>query len=128
MAPSYDRLFTTQEANALLEKLRPVVADLIEARTRLLEMQPGLASVLEKLLSNGGSRLTAELLETFERLRADVRAIEAMGVLVKDLETGLLDFPSERDGEIVFLCWRYDEPSVAHWHAVDAGFSGRRPL
>jgi hypothetical protein len=51
-----------------------------------------------------------------------------MGVLVKDLETGLLDFPSERDGEIVFLCWRHGEPSVAHWHAVDAGFSGRQPL
>jgi hypothetical protein len=91
-------------------------------------MQPELAGVLDKLLGNGGSRMTAELLETFERLRRDVRAIEAMGVLVKDLETGLLDFPSERDGEIVFLCWRHGEPSVAHWHAVDAGFSGRQPL
>jgi hypothetical protein len=51
-----------------------------------------------------------------------------MGVVVKDLETGLLDFPTERDGEVVFLCWRYGEPSVAHWHSLDAGFAGRQPL
>jgi hypothetical protein len=128
MATPYARLFTPQEANRLLEELRPLVADLIQARARLLEMQPALAAVLEKMLGNGGSRLTADLLETFERLRADVRAIEAKGVLVKDLETGLLDFPSERDGEVVLLCWRFGEPSVTHWHSVDAGFAGRQPL
>jgi hypothetical protein len=128
MATPFARLFTPQDANRLLEELRPIVADLIEARARLLEMQPALATVLEKMLGNGGSRLTADLLETFERLRADVRAIEAEGVLVKDLESGLLDFPSERDGEVVLLCWRFGEPSVAHWHSVDAGFAGRQPL
>jgi hypothetical protein len=128
MASTYDRLFSPEEANRLLETLRPLVSDLMQARARLLEMQPALAGVLEKLLGNGGSRLTAELLDTFERLRADVRAIEAEGVLVKDLETGLLDFPSEREGEIVFLCWRFGEPTVAHWHSVDTGFAGRQPL
>lgn len=128
MALSFDRLFTPQEANQLLEALRPIVADLIQARARLLEIQPALAPVLEKMLGNGGSRLTAELLDTFERLRADVRAVEAMGVLVKDLETGLLDFPSQRDDQVIFLCWRYGEPSVGYWHTVDAGFSSRQPL
>ena len=128
MEPSFDRLFTLAEANQTLEKLRPIVADLIQARARLLEMQPSLAPALEKMLGNGGSRLTAELLETFERLRADASAIEAMGVLLKDMETGLLDFPSPRDGQIVFLCWRYGEPSVAHWHSIDAGFAGRQAI
>jgi hypothetical protein len=128
MEPTFDRLFTPQDANHLLGKLRPIVADLIQARARLLEMQPALAPVLQKMLGNGGSRLTAELLETFERLRADTRAIEAMGVVLKDMETGLLDFPSERDGQIVFLCWRFDEPAVAHWHSIDAGFAGRQAL
>jgi hypothetical protein len=125
---TYDRLFTPAEANQVLDDLRPIVSDLMRARARLVEMQPALAPILEKLLGNGGNRVTAELLETFERLRADVRAIEARGVIVKDLESGLLDFPSERSGEVVFLCWRYGEASVAHWHPVDSGFAGRQPL
>jgi hypothetical protein len=112
----------------MLEDLRPLVAEVISARARLVELQPALAPVLEKLLGNGGSRLTAELLDTFERLRSAVRSIEAMGVLIKDLETGLIDFPSDRDGDVVFLCWRYGEPDVAHWHSIDAGFAGRQPL
>src|SRR3989304_10342969 len=106
MEPSFDRLFPRTEPTQTLEKLRPIVADLIQARARLLEMQPEMAPVLQKMLGNGGSRLTAELLGTFERLRADARAIEAMGVLLKVLEAGLLDFPSERDGQAVLLCWR----------------------
>jgi hypothetical protein len=128
MAESYLRLFTPEEANQALEKLRPVVSRMLEARARIVALQPSLASVLDKMLGNGGSRLTAELLEAFEELRQGVREIEATGVLVKDLETGLLDFPCERGGQVVFLCWRYGEPAVAHWHPVDAGFAGRRPL
>ncbi|HMK07891.1 MAG TPA: DUF2203 domain-containing protein [Anaerolineales bacterium] len=128
MEPTFDRLFTVDEANRLLPKLRPIVADVMAARAHLVEMQPALAPVLEKMLGNGGSRLTAELLQTFERLRADVRAVEAMGVLIKDLETGLLDFPSRREGSVVLLCWRYGESSVGHWHDVDSGFAGRQPL
>ena len=128
MAQTFPRLYTLEEANRTLEDLRPLVAAVMTARARLVEMQPSLAPVLEKLLGNGGSRLTAEMLDTFERLRSAVGDIEAMGVLVKDLETGLIDFPSERAGEVVFLCWRYDEPDVAHWHTIDAGFSGRQAL
>ncbi len=128
MAKTYARLFTLDEANVMLEDLRPLVAEVISARARLVELQPSLAPVLEKLLGNGGSRLTAEMLDTFERLRAAVGAIEAMGVLIKDLETGLIDFPSKRAGDVVFLCWRYGEPDVAYWHAIDAGFGGRQPI
>ncbi len=128
MAETFSRLFTLEEANHALVELRPIVARLIETRTDLVRLQPSLASVLEKMLGNGGSRLTAEMLETFERLRAAVRQIEAAGVLLKDMETGLLDFPAERDGEVVFLCWRHGEPAVAYWHGVDAGFAGRQPL
>ena len=128
MAQTFPRLFTRDEANRILGDLRPLVAEVISARARLVELQPSLAPVLEKLLGNGGSRLTAELLDTFERLRAAVGAIEALGVLIKDLETGLIDFPSDRGGDVVLLCWRYGEPDVAHWHPIDAGFGGRQPL
>jgi hypothetical protein len=47
---------------------------------------------------------------------------------VKDVQLGLLDFPSEREGRVVFLCWRYGEPEVAHWHEVDTGYAARKPL
>jgi hypothetical protein len=128
MAAPFSRTFTLIEANRTLQQLMPRVKEMMAARTRLVELQPSLAPVLQKLLGNGGSRISSEVLETFERLRAAVRAIEAEGVLVKDLETGLLDFPSEREGEVVFLCWRYGEPAIAYWHPVDAGFTGRQPL
>jgi hypothetical protein len=62
------------------------------------------------------------------RVKRSVERIQGTGVLVKDLNRGLLDFPAERDGRIVFLCWQYGEPTVAYWHDIDAGFVGRRPL
>lgn len=128
MDPTFRRLFTAEEANALLEDLRPILGAILRDRARIVELQPALAPVLEKMLGNGGNRVASELLETFERLRASVRAVEAMGVLIKDLETGLVDFPSRRGDEIVFLCWRFGEPSVTYWHRLDAGFAGRQPL
>jgi len=128
MDPSFRRLFTAEEANALLDDLRPMLGAILRYRARIVELQPALAPVLEKMLGNGGNRVASELLETFERLRASVRAVEAMGVLIKDLETGLVDFPSRRGDEIVFLCWRFGESSVAHWHRLDAGFAGRQPV
>ncbi len=105
MEPSFDRLFTLTEANQTLEKLRPIVADLIQARARLLEMQPELAPVLQKMLGNGGSRLTAELFETFERLRADARAIEAMGVAAQGPgdRTARLPLRARRPGRFPML-------------------------
>lgn len=128
MAQGFARLFTPDEATDRLPVLVPLVEEMMAARTRLVALQPELAPVLEKLLGNGGSRISAAVLESFDRLRASVRGLESHGVLVKDMERGLLDFPAERDGEIVFLCWLYGEKTVSHWHGVDAGFASRRPL
>jgi len=57
-----------------------------------------------------------------------LRQIDHWGVILRDVETGLCDFPSEREGRLVYLCWRVREPRIAHWHEVDEGFAGRRPL
>jgi len=62
------------------------------------------------------------------RMRALVEEIEALGAEVKDLELGLVDFPAERDGETVLLCWRVGEDEIAYWHGLEEGFAGRRPL
>lgn len=128
MPASYAHLFTRDEANQLLLTLRPLVEEMIHSRSRLLELQPALEPVLQKMLGNGGSRATGELLVVFERLRAALRAIEATGVVVKDMQSGLVDFPSRRGDEVVFLCWQFGESAVDHWHDVDAGFAGRQRL
>jgi hypothetical protein len=120
--------FTVEEANALLPKLRPIVADLLAARQRIVDAQPEVWPMLEKAVGNGGSKKAGAVLADFEIVQKNVKDIEAMGLELKDVNTGLIDFRSEREGREVYLCWRYDEPRVAHWHDLDAGFAGRQPL
>ncbi len=125
---TFDRYFTEGEANALLRELLRDIEDLMATRNRIVEIRPELESGLQKALGNGGSQATGELLSLMRRVKRSVERIQGTGVLVKDLDRGLLDFPAERDGRIIFLCWQYGEPTVAYWHDIDAGFAGRQPL
>ena len=122
------RYYTTEEANALLPTLRPIVAGMLEARQRIVEAQPELWPMLEKAVGNGGSKKAGAVLADFETIQKAVKTIEGYGLQLKDLNTGLIDFLSQRNGREVWLCWRFDEPSVAHWHDLDSGFAGRQPL
>ena len=122
------RYFTLDEANALLPTLRPLVAALLDARQRIVDAQPELWPVLEKAVGNGGSAKASLVLTDFEIVDKNVKAITALGLEMKDVNSGLIDFLAERDGREVYLCWRYNEPRVAHWHDLEAGFAGRRPL
>lgn len=122
------RYFTVEEANALLPTLRPMLAALLAARQRIVEAQPALWPMLEKAVGNGGSKKAGALLADFETIQRHAKDIAALGLELKDLNTGLVDFPSKRDGRDVYLCWRYDEPAVAHWHDLETGFAGRQPL
>jgi hypothetical protein len=122
------RYFTVEEANAALTTLRPVVARMLEARQRIVDARPELWPVLEKAAGNGGSDKASAVLADFEQVQRSVKAIEQMGIELKDVNTGLVDFLAKRDGRDVYLCWRYDEPKVAHWHDLEAGFAGRQPL
>lgn len=124
----FPRLFTPEEANAVLPQIRPLLADALSARQDILRLKPELESTLEKALGNGHNIESTELLDAFERVKAALKEIQSLGVLVKDVNSGLLDFPSLREGKIVFLCWRYDEPNVGYWHDLDAGFAGRQPI
>ena len=123
-----NRYFTVEEANTALTSLRPLVAAMLAARERIVAAQPELWPVLEKAAGNGGSDKASAVLMDFEALRKSVKAIEAMGIELKDINTGLVDFLSERDGRDIYLCWKYDEPRVAFWHDLEAGFAGRQPL
>jgi hypothetical protein len=93
-----------------------------------VDAQPELWPVLEKAAGNGGSPKASAVLADFQQVQHAVKAIDQMGIELKDVNTGLVDFLAQREGREVYLCWRYNEPTVAFWHDLEAGFAGRQPL
>ena len=126
------RLFTLEEATALLPRLRTEVAALREGSREVAVQRRRLAALERLPRSNGHPREAEEVDERLGVLLGDlgrrVEALTALGVEVKDLEQGLIDFPSLREGRVVYLCWRVDEERIAYWHELDAGYQGRQPL
>jgi hypothetical protein len=130
-----DRIFTPEDANAALPQVRALVEQLVERRATLLAAQARLAELLAKVAGNGGGldpsvaqELIAAVQEAERELGAVIAELTEAGVVVRDPDSGLVDFPSVRDGEPVFLCWQLGEDEVAWWHGADEGFAGRKPL
>ena len=128
MEPPFPKLFTVEEANALLPKLRELLDDVAAHRGAIREKAPHVEPILRAAALNGGGKVGSEYgVETYKMYLA-INRIRELGVLLKDLDTGLLDFPHEREGRVVFLCWRPPERRVGYWHEIEAGFAGRQPL
>jgi hypothetical protein len=108
------RVFTVEEANAALPRLRVLIAQQME---RAAELERG-----------AEQRDVAESETLFRAYQDGWREVEAMGVVVKDPRIGLCDFYGHVDGRLVWLCWKYGEETVAHYHDLDTGFAGRKPL
>ena len=129
------RHFTPEEANALLDRVRPAAEALVANRRALSATAERRARLTARIAGNGGDfdpQEPRELEEQLERdaqeVAASIAELEELGVLVKDLDRGLVDFPALRRGEEVLLCWEVGEDEVAYWHSVDEGFAGRKPL
>jgi hypothetical protein len=129
------RHFTPEEANEALAQVRPLVARMVEERRAHVEALERQEELEGSIRGNGGGIPPAELAESaaeVERLaRALARTVDALGeigVQVKDLDEGLIDFPALRGDETVLLCWKLGEDEVRYWHTLDGGFAGRRPL
>lgn len=129
------RRFTPEEANAELEEIRPLVEQLIVHRREQQRLQAERQKLASRIAGNGGgidSGALAELEEAERNERVEivrcVNAVHERGAIVKDVDTGLVDFPAVRDGEEVLLCWQLGEEEVAHWHGLEEGFAGRKPL
>lgn len=122
------RYFTVEQANAVAQAIRPLLGEVLAIRQAILEERPRLWPVIEKAAGNGGSRIASEMAREFQRLDELVSEINATGAILRDVNTGLVDFPALREGEEIYLCWRYDESSVAYWHEKDGGFAGRKLL
>jgi hypothetical protein len=129
------RHFTPEEANAALEQVRPLVEQLVTGRQEHALAVERQEELERKIRGNGGgippaelASATAEVDAVARRLARLVDEITSYGAQVKDLDSGLVDFPALRRGETVLLCWRLGEEEIGWWHRVDDGFAGRRPL
>lgn len=125
---SMTKVFTVEEANALLPQVRQLVEEMFALRQEAMGLRPDMWPVLEKAVGNGGSRKAGKLVETFKKFEQVIAQLHRLGCQLKGIEQGLVDFPAIRDGQLVYLCWQYNEPEVAFWHDIDAGFAGRQPL
>ncbi|MFB3812922.1 MAG: DUF2203 domain-containing protein [Terriglobales bacterium] len=131
-----DRTFTLDEANALLPVLETLLRGAIRNRKRVEELQKEVQELQHRVFLSGGALLNigdliahrAEMERVTKDIQDKLQEIAAMGVQVKDLDIGLLDFPCIVGGEIVLLCWKLGESSITHWHTVSDGFKGRRPI
>jgi hypothetical protein len=119
------KYYTPKEANNLLEIVRPMVGEMMEISKRIHTSQPELWELAKKSAGNGGSATLSKLLPDFDRLHELLHQIQDMGIEVKDLSTGLIDFVALKDGREVYLCWKYNEASIQFWHEIEAGFQGR---
>jgi hypothetical protein len=122
------RTFTVSEARSLIPRLRKLLARMARERDRLDSMRDEIDLARQNADRNGGSKLGIAYLAHVAALSEALHDIQRLGVQVKDLREGLVDFPHERHGRIVYLCWKPDEEELRWWHEVDAGFAGRQPL
>lgn len=122
------RYFTLLEANETLNTIRPLVEEIQVIRQSILKSQPEAWPAIEKSAGNGGNRALSDMVKDFEKLDTLVHQIQDLGVLVKDINLGLLDFPALRNGQEVYLCWQYGEGEIGFWHEIEAGFAGRQPI
>jgi hypothetical protein len=130
------RYFTVDEARAALPFVGRSLREAAQAKSRSEEAGSSLRNLAQRILMNGGVSVDTTLAEAWRNqydsnetaLKSALERLEELGVLVKDLEAGLADFPTLFEGEEVYLCWRADEADIAHWHGVSEGFAGRKPI
>lgn len=130
------KTFTFEEATTLLPVLRTLLKRAMEGKRLIEDVEKELQDVKHRILLSGGllidipemARRRAEGDKALQDIKDALAEIDAIGVQVKDLDIGLLDFPCVVDGEIVLLCWKYGEEKIQFWHGMEEGFRGRKPI
>ena len=131
-----DRTFTLQEAQNLLPVLESLLRAAMDSKKLIEAVDNELQELAHRVLMSGGllvnvvqmARRKAEREKAIHRVKDTLAEINAIGVQVKDIEIGLLDFPCKVEGRIVLLCWKLGEQGITHWHTSSEGFSGRKPV
>jgi hypothetical protein len=130
------KTFTLDEAQSLLPVLESLLKRAIDGKRSAEQADSDISELAQRIYLAGGMRvdvgkvakLRAEAETQLQRVRESVAEMDSIGVQVKDLDAGLLDFPCRVDDEVVLLCWRMGETSIEHWHTVESGFKGRQPV
>jgi hypothetical protein len=131
-----NRTFVLEEAQSILPVLESLLRSAIDGKKRIEEGDAEMQEVAHRIFLSGGmlvdvvrlARRKAEREKTVQKVKDALHEIDAIGVQVKDLDIGLLDFPCVVDGEVILLCWKLGEKSITHWHSTEEGFSGRKPI
>jgi hypothetical protein len=123
----HDRHFTLEEARAELPWVETKLAALRDARDRLTDSETRQA-LADGSPTNGGGQPGKKVGEAFVELQNGIADFDQRGIILRDLDSGLIDFPSVRDGDEIYLCWIDGESDIGFWHDLDTGYSGRRPL
>jgi hypothetical protein len=131
-----DRTFTLDEAHSLLPVLESLLRTAIASKDLMEEVDAEQQELHHRIFLGGGmfldvvplARRKAERIKAEQRAKDALAEIDSIGVQVKDIDIGLLDFPCEVEGRIILLCWKLGEKSITHWHGTDEGFAGRKPV
>lgn len=131
-----DRTFTLEEAQALLPVLESLLKRAIEGKKRLQEFEEEFQAMAHRIFLNGGMLLDVSTVQVrkqqrdreLQQVKDAIAEIDSIGVQVKDLDIGLLDFPCEAGGKVVLLCWKLGEERIDYWHGLEEGFRGRKPI
>lgn len=131
-----ERTFTLDEAHELLPVLESLLRQAIDGKKQIEEIDKELKDVAHRVFLSGGmllplvrlARRKAEREKAAQQVKDAVSEINSTGVQVKDLDIGLLDFPCVVDGHTVLLCWKLGEKKITHWHGVEEGYAGRKPI
>jgi hypothetical protein len=131
-----ERTFTLDEAQSLLPVLESLLRTAIIAKKLIEETEAEHQALQHRVFLNGGmfldvvplARRKGERAKAEQRVKDALAEIDSIGVQVKDLDIGLLDFPCEVDGQIILLCWKLGEKSITHWHGTNEGFASRKPI
>jgi hypothetical protein len=124
---NHERHYSVEQANAALEFVAERLERLRSARLQL-DDEEARAALGEAAPSNGGGAPGRVVSEAFLELQRSLGELQAMEIVLRDLERGLVDFPALRDGQEIYLCWEEGEDEIAYWHDSDSGYAGRQPL
>jgi hypothetical protein len=123
------KYFTVEEANRLIPQIKAIVEQLRRGRRHLQRHRPTAEAVAQKAGGNGGGSDAMTYLSDYSQTFGHgIAQLQVLGVVLKDIDRGLIDFPHRREGREVYLCWEYGEERIDYWHETDSGYSGRQPL